>query len=228
MLVGFLSTFGGHGPGVDETGLTGVYDFTLMWDEENGPTIQTALREQLGLRMEMKKVAVSYFGIDSAQRPSPNCGARQLFARPGQEDRDENRRAGWRGERDARHGDSFRAGALALAAGARRPKARVVGYRNPEVPLGTRMIEGISAVGTRTTMIALDGGLDHVKERWISPDLRIAVLMTESNSQWSPITYKLTNIIRGEQPRALFEVPADYKVVSAYQVRMLEINRKDR
>jgi uncharacterized protein (TIGR03435 family) len=72
VLVGFLSTFGGHGPGVDETGLTGVYDFTLMWDEENGPTIQTALREQLGLRMETKKVAVSYFVIDSAQRPSPN------------------------------------------------------------------------------------------------------------------------------------------------------------
>jgi uncharacterized protein (TIGR03435 family) len=72
MLVGFLSTFGGHGPGVDETGLAGVYDFTLTWDEENGPTIQTALREQLGLRMEMKKVAVSYFVIDSAQRPSPN------------------------------------------------------------------------------------------------------------------------------------------------------------
>jgi uncharacterized protein (TIGR03435 family) len=72
MLANFLSTFGGHGPGVDETGLNGVYDFTLAWDEENGPTIQTALREQLGLRMEMKKVAVSYFVIDSAQRPSEN------------------------------------------------------------------------------------------------------------------------------------------------------------
>ncbi len=58
---------------MDKTGLNGVYDFKLAWDEESGPTIQTALRKQLGLRMEMKKVAVSYFVIDSARRrPSPN------------------------------------------------------------------------------------------------------------------------------------------------------------
>lgn len=116
--------------------------------------------------------------------------------------------------------------ALPLSPAAR--EARIVGYRGPEVPLGMRMIEGISTVGTRTTVLALDGGMDTVKERWISPDLNIALLMTESNSQWSPITYKLTNIIRGEQPRALFGVPADYKVVSPYQVRMEEIIRKDR
>jgi hypothetical protein len=101
-------------------------------------------------------------------------------------------------------------------------------YRNPEQPLGTRMIEGISTVGTRTTVVALDGRIDNVKERWMSPDLHIAMLMTASNSPWGPITYKLTNIIRGEQPRALFEVPADYKVVSSYSVRMLEITRKER
>jgi uncharacterized protein (TIGR03435 family) len=72
ILVNFLTTFGGHGSGVDKTGLGGVYDFTLAWDEENGPTIEAALREQLGLRMEMGKVSASYFVIDSAQRPSPN------------------------------------------------------------------------------------------------------------------------------------------------------------
>lgn len=105
---------------------------------------------------------------------------------------------------------------------------RLVGFPEPEVPLGTRMIEGIPAVGTRTTIVGLDGRTDIVNERWISPDLHIALLMTKSNSQWSPITYRLTNIIRGEQPRALFEVPADYKIVSPYGVRMLEITRKDR
>ena len=72
MLVDFLSSFGGRGPGLDNTGLHGVYDFTLAWNEENGPTIETALREQLGLRMKPVKVPVSYFVIDSAQRPSPN------------------------------------------------------------------------------------------------------------------------------------------------------------
>jgi len=71
-LVDFLSTFGGHGPGIDQTGLQGVYDFTLHWDEDAGPTLDVALREQLGLRLEAQKVPVSYFVIDSAQRPSAN------------------------------------------------------------------------------------------------------------------------------------------------------------
>ena len=105
---------------------------------------------------------------------------------------------------------------------------RLVGYMNPVEPLGTRMIEGIPAVGTRTTVVALDGRIDNVNERWISPDLHIAILMTASDPSWGPTTYKLTNIIRGEQPRALFEVPADYKIVSPYGVRMLETTRKER
>jgi uncharacterized protein (TIGR03435 family) len=71
-LVDLLSTFGGRGPGIDQTGLQGVYDFTLKWDEDAGPTLDVALREQLGLRLESQKVPVSYFVIDSAQRPSAN------------------------------------------------------------------------------------------------------------------------------------------------------------
>jgi uncharacterized protein (TIGR03435 family) len=70
--VRMLSLFGDHGPGVDRTGLAGFYDFTLTWDNEAGPTLDTALREQLGLRMQSEKVATSYFVIDSAQRPSEN------------------------------------------------------------------------------------------------------------------------------------------------------------
>jgi uncharacterized protein (TIGR03435 family) len=72
MLVRLLSTFGGKGPGIDKTGLDGVYDFTLSWDDDGGPVLAVALREQLGLRMEPQKVAISYFVIDSAQRPSAN------------------------------------------------------------------------------------------------------------------------------------------------------------
>jgi len=72
MLIRYLSAFGGMGPGVDKTGLDGVYDFSLSWDEEAGLTLPVALREQLGLRMEPQKVPVSYFIIDSAQRPSAN------------------------------------------------------------------------------------------------------------------------------------------------------------
>jgi uncharacterized protein (TIGR03435 family) len=72
MLTKFLSAFGGQGPGIDKTGLGGLYDFTLAWDDDAGPTLPVALRQQLGLRMEPQKVEVSYFVIDSAQRPSAN------------------------------------------------------------------------------------------------------------------------------------------------------------
>jgi uncharacterized protein (TIGR03435 family) len=71
-LVKLLSTFGGQGPGIDKTGLDKFYDFTLSWDDDAGPTLPTALREQLGLRMEPQKVEISNFIIDSAQRPSAN------------------------------------------------------------------------------------------------------------------------------------------------------------
>jgi uncharacterized protein (TIGR03435 family) len=71
-LVRMLSVFGDRGPGVDRSDLAGFYDFTLTWNNEAGPTLETALREQLGLRMVAAKVQTSYFVIDSAKRPSEN------------------------------------------------------------------------------------------------------------------------------------------------------------
>jgi uncharacterized protein (TIGR03435 family) len=62
----------GPGPVIDKTGLTGVYDFNLTWDETNGPSIFTAVTEQLGLRLESQKVPVSFFIFESAQRPAAN------------------------------------------------------------------------------------------------------------------------------------------------------------
>jgi len=68
-----LLTFAGNvGPGVDKTGLTGVYDFTLSWNEEDGPTLASALRNQLGLDVRREQVPVSRFVLDSAQKPTPN------------------------------------------------------------------------------------------------------------------------------------------------------------
>jgi len=72
MLLRYLSSFGGMGPGIDKTGLDGVYDFELSWDEDAGPTLAAALRLQLGIVMERQKVTISNFAIDSAQRPSAN------------------------------------------------------------------------------------------------------------------------------------------------------------
>jgi uncharacterized protein (TIGR03435 family) len=50
----------------------GAWDFQLSWDENAGPTLFTALQEQLGLKLEPRKVPVAYFVIDSAQRPGDN------------------------------------------------------------------------------------------------------------------------------------------------------------
>jgi uncharacterized protein (TIGR03435 family) len=59
-------------PVVDKTGLTGTYDFTVSWDDTNGPALSTALQQQLGLKFEAEKVPVSILVVDSAQKPSPN------------------------------------------------------------------------------------------------------------------------------------------------------------
>jgi uncharacterized protein (TIGR03435 family) len=69
---------------IDKTGLTGEYDFTLKWtgqplkgtDPENhdaaGPTIFTALQEQLGLRLASQKVPTDTFVVERAERPAEN------------------------------------------------------------------------------------------------------------------------------------------------------------
>lgn len=62
----------GRGPVSDETGLKGAYDFKLTWDDANGPSLFTALSEQLGLKLESRKLPVSIFVVDSARRPAQN------------------------------------------------------------------------------------------------------------------------------------------------------------
>jgi uncharacterized protein (TIGR03435 family) len=62
---------------VDKTGLNGVWDFTLEWDlqstaDSTGPSLFTALREQLGLRLEAQKGPVEILVIDRAERASEN------------------------------------------------------------------------------------------------------------------------------------------------------------
>jgi uncharacterized protein (TIGR03435 family) len=70
-LAQFLTQLGPN-PVTDETGLNGLYDFDLNWDETNGPALGTALREQLGLRLQSRVIPVQYFVFESAERPSPN------------------------------------------------------------------------------------------------------------------------------------------------------------
>jgi uncharacterized protein (TIGR03435 family) len=70
-------------PITDRTGLTRHYDFTLEWTPDppanaeshkdspdaSGPTVFTALQEQLGLRLESQKGPVETLVIDRAEKP---------------------------------------------------------------------------------------------------------------------------------------------------------------
>lgn len=69
-LAGTLTYLREVGPVSDETGLTGVYDFKLVW--EPGESLNSVLQEQLGLRLEAQKVPVEQLVIDSAEKPAAN------------------------------------------------------------------------------------------------------------------------------------------------------------
>jgi uncharacterized protein (TIGR03435 family) len=67
---------------VDQTGLKGSYAIELQWARDvaggtlepdtSRPSLFTAVREQLGLRLESAKLPVKVFVIDEVQRPGEN------------------------------------------------------------------------------------------------------------------------------------------------------------
>jgi len=64
-------------PLVNKTGITGLYDFHMEFAPEDstepaGPSIFTALQQQLGLKLEPAKAPADFLVIDQVQRPSPN------------------------------------------------------------------------------------------------------------------------------------------------------------
>jgi uncharacterized protein (TIGR03435 family) len=68
----------------DKTGLTGKYDIELRWTTDDavpdsrsasdspGPSIFTAMQEQLGLKLESQKAPVEVLLIDHVEQPPPN------------------------------------------------------------------------------------------------------------------------------------------------------------
>ena len=64
-------------PVLNRTGLTGRYDIELDWSEDDDegadvPTLFTAIREQLGLRLEATRAAVQVVVVDHIELPSEN------------------------------------------------------------------------------------------------------------------------------------------------------------
>jgi hypothetical protein len=84
--------------------------------------------------------------------------------------------------------------------------------------LGTQMINGISAQGTRTTRTIPAGAIGNEKpivitvERWYSPDLQMNVMIKRSDPRTGDNVFQLTNIVRSEPDASLFQVPSDYTV----------------
>jgi uncharacterized protein (TIGR03435 family) len=87
---GLLGTLAGR-PVVDKTGLPGTYTFQLNWTpavgerglpgparpdvaplDSNGPSLFTALQEQLGLRLQSAKGSVESLVIEKAEKPTEN------------------------------------------------------------------------------------------------------------------------------------------------------------
>jgi uncharacterized protein (TIGR03435 family) len=88
LLATAIPSFGSIGrPVVDQTGLTGKFDFTLEWTPEltsapppnpdvppdtQGPTFLEALREQLGLKLDSTRAPLQILVVDHVERPTEN------------------------------------------------------------------------------------------------------------------------------------------------------------
>jgi uncharacterized protein (TIGR03435 family) len=70
----------GDRPVLDQTGISGRYDFSLLWipdpsratATDTAPALFTAVQEQLGLKMEATRAATDVFVVDGATRPTQN------------------------------------------------------------------------------------------------------------------------------------------------------------
>lgn len=93
------------------------------------------------------------------------------------------------------------------------------GTDTKEEALGKQTVEGVSAEGKRitTTIAANSIGNDRpitiAHETWYSPELQTLVTSETKDPMSGDVTYRLTNIRRGDPPPSVFEVPGDFKIV---------------
>jgi len=86
--------------------------------------------------------------------------------------------------------------------------------------LGTQMINGLAATGTRTTRTIPAGAIGNqqaiqvVREAWVSIELKVPVMIKSSDPRFGSRVMQLTNIVRAEPDASLFQVPANYAVTA--------------
>jgi hypothetical protein len=87
--------------------------------------------------------------------------------------------------------------------------------------LGTKVVEGVQADGTRTTLtisagqIGNDNPIQIVDEVWRSADLQVIVHSEHSDPRMGTTVYSLQNISLSDPSPALFQVPADYTLTDS-------------
>jgi hypothetical protein len=97
--------------------------------------------------------------------------------------------------------------------------------RPAETSLGTRDIEGLTAIGTRRTLtvpvgaIGNDRAIEIIDERWVSRDLHVLLSSRYQDPRTGVVTFQLTNVRRGEPASSLFGVPAGYTVINTPALR---------
>ncbi len=103
------------------------------------------------------------------------------------------------------------------------PKTREVVIESDYVKsesLGTKTIEGVEVVGNRTIhginagSIGNEKPIEIVYERWYSKELQLIIFSKYYDPRYGEQTYRLTNIIRTNPDKTLFELPVDYRIVS--------------
>jgi len=91
--------------------------------------------------------------------------------------------------------------------------------------LGSRDIDGITAVGQRMTttipvgQVGNDRPIEIIDERWESPALKVLLRSLHRDPRTGDVEYVLTKISRAEPPASLFTVPAGYTIKSVDQIR---------
>jgi hypothetical protein len=84
--------------------------------------------------------------------------------------------------------------------------------------LGTQSVNGVSARGTRVTVVIPVGAIGNdkelrsVSERWFSSELNLLIKSINTDPRFGTTTYELTNISRQPPSPSLFQVPPDYSI----------------